>query len=159
RIAAQGFMVALATALVTVPLCIMAARRSGIVDHPGGRKQHAHVTPLLGGVGAFVAMGVGLLVVQKLGPAAAGLDLRVQEIGWVLGAGMIIFLIGLVDDIFKDRMSFQLKLLGQVFGVLVVMWPHIATLVQRGGSLNDWAYQLFSLCWYLTIVNSFNFSD
>jgi UDP-GlcNAc:undecaprenyl-phosphate GlcNAc-1-phosphate transferase len=39
------------------------------------------------------------------------------------------------------------------------MGPRAAELVTEGGALKEWLYLLFSLGWYLTIVNSFNFSD
>jgi UDP-GlcNAc:undecaprenyl-phosphate GlcNAc-1-phosphate transferase len=64
-----------------------------------------------------------------------------------------------VDDVFKDRLPFQLKLLGQILGVLVLMGPQLGDLVTHGGESGRWLYQLFFLGWYLTIVNSFNFSD
>jgi UDP-GlcNAc:undecaprenyl-phosphate GlcNAc-1-phosphate transferase len=158
-LAAQGFSVAFLVALVTVPVCIMVARRANIVDKPGGRKQHEVVTPLLGGVGVFLAVCAGLLVVQQLGSGTEALNLNLREVGAVLVAAAVIFVIGLIDDVFKDRMAFQLKLLGQIFGVMVLMWPHVQRLAQENGSVNEWLYQLFFLCWYLTIVNSFNFSD
>jgi UDP-GlcNAc:undecaprenyl-phosphate GlcNAc-1-phosphate transferase len=158
-IAAQGLSVALTTALVAVPICSAIARRTGIVDKPGGRKTHAQVTPLLGGVGVFLATAVGLALINQLTGGSGQLDLRLGEIRHVLFAATVIFVIGLIDDVFKDRLSFQLKLLGQIAGVLVLMWGNLEQLVTEGGPPKDWLYQLFFLCWYLTIVNSFNFSD
>ncbi len=157
--AAQGLSVAVLASLVAMPLCILLARRIGVVDKPGGRKQHARTTPLLGGVGVFVATAVGLLAVQRWAAPPAGLDLKLPEIHLVLLASIVVFFVGLVDDIFKDRMAFQPKLLGQVAGVVVLMWPQLVRLFTEGGPLQDWLYQLFFLCWFLTIVNSFNFSD
>jgi UDP-GlcNAc:undecaprenyl-phosphate/decaprenyl-phosphate GlcNAc-1-phosphate transferase len=159
RIAAQSLSVALSAALVTVPLCILLARRFGVVDKPGGRKQHGVVTPLLGGVGIVAAVAVGLVLVQVQSTRPGGLNLKLEEIAHVIVAAGVIFLIGLIDDVFKDRMSFQLKLLGQVAGVLVLMGDHLWKLLQQGGLLPEWLYMLFFLGWYLTIVNSFNFSD
>jgi UDP-GlcNAc:undecaprenyl-phosphate/decaprenyl-phosphate GlcNAc-1-phosphate transferase len=157
--AAQGLTVAFVVALLTVPLCIAVARRCNIVDHPGGRKQHGKVTPLLGGVGVFLAVAVGLLAVELMARGRADVDLRLQDIFAVLLAAAVIFVIGLVDDVFKDRMAFQLKLAGQVIGVLVLAWPQLGRMLREGGTANEWLYQLFFMCWFLTIVNSFNFSD
>jgi UDP-GlcNAc:undecaprenyl-phosphate/decaprenyl-phosphate GlcNAc-1-phosphate transferase len=156
---AQGFSVAVTAALVVVPVCIALALRTGVVDKPGGRKQHGAVTPLLGGVGVFAAAAAGIAVVQWQTAASAGLDLHIDEIAFVMAASLVMFLIGLVDDVFKDRMAFQLKLLGQIVGVLVLMGPRLFNLVTHGGGAPEWLYQLFFLGWYLTIVNSFNFSD
>jgi UDP-GlcNAc:undecaprenyl-phosphate GlcNAc-1-phosphate transferase len=159
RTAAQGFSAALTVALIAVPLCMLLARRAKIVDHPGGRKEHERITPLLGGVGVVIAGAVGLLVIERQVSGEAGVDLRLREIGFVLSASMIMFLTGLVDDIWKDRLPFQIKLCGQIAAVLLLMSPQLSTLVTEGGPLRQWLYQLAFLCWYLTIVNSFNFSD
>lgn len=155
---AQAFSVALTAALVLVPLCIALARRLGVVDKPGGRKTHARVTPLLGGAGVFAAAVTAMGVVAWQS-STLGTDLRLGDIAHVLAAGAIMFLIGLIDDVFKESMVFQLKLLGQLLGVGVLMWPRIAALFTEGGSAGQWAYQVFFLLWYLTVVNSFNFSD
>lgn len=155
---AQAFSVALTAALVLVPLCIALARRLGVVDKPGGRKTHAKVTPLLGGVGVFTAAVTAMAVVAWQS-GTVGANLQLGDITQVLAAGAVMFLIGLIDDVFKETMVFQLKLLGQVLGVLVLMWPRLAALVTEGGEPGQWAYQVFFLLWYLTIVNSFNFSD
>ncbi|HTE05942.1 MAG TPA: MraY family glycosyltransferase [Planctomycetota bacterium] len=156
---AEGLLMAFLVALVTVPLCIVVARRCNIVDHPGGRKTHGKVTPLLGGVGVFLAVAISLLAVELMTRGSTQIDLRLQEVGPVLGAAAVIFVIGLIDDVFKDRMAFQLKLAGQILGVVILDWPQLSRLVQEGGAPKDWLYQLFFLCWFLTIVNSFNFSD
>jgi UDP-GlcNAc:undecaprenyl-phosphate GlcNAc-1-phosphate transferase len=156
---AQGFSVAFTAALVVVPLCIALALRAGVVDKPGGRKQHGRVTPLLGGAGVLLAAAAGVGVVQWQTAATASVDLHFEQIGFVMAAALVMFLIGLVDDVFKDRLAFQLKLLGQILGVLVLMGPQLSDLVTHGGEPGRWLYQLFFLGWYLTIVNSFNFSD
>lgn len=161
RIAAQGFAVALTTALLVVPCCIALARRFGIVDKPGGRKTHASVTPLLGGVGVVVAAGLGAAVVLWQSEARLGSDLGLRDTRFlfvVLGS-LVLFVIGLVDDVFKETMTFQPKLVGQIVGVLLLMSPQLMRLYEQGGPADQWLYQLFFLGWYLTIVNSFNFSD
>jgi UDP-GlcNAc:undecaprenyl-phosphate GlcNAc-1-phosphate transferase len=156
RIAAQGFAVALTVALVLMPGAIRLARRFGIVDKPGGRKTHAQVTPLLGGFTVVVASVVAYLVVDH----RIGEELDFQVIYYVIAGSLVLFLIGLIDDLFKESMTFQPKLLGQVIGVLVLMWPGLVSLWDDpAAGLDRWLYQLFFLCWYLAIVNSFNFSD
>ena len=41
-------------AAVLVLALIRPARHYGLVDHPGGRKQHTAVTPLVGGLAIFL---------------------------------------------------------------------------------------------------------
>lgn len=159
KVAAQGFAVAITTSLLVMPLCMALARRLGVVDKPGGRKTHERVTPLLGGVGVVVATTLGFLVIQHQAERWIPQDLRFDEIWYVIAGSLVLFAIGLIDDIFKDSMTFQPKLLGQIIGVLVLMWPQLSTMVSDGATTAQWLYQLFFLGWYLTIVNSFNFSD
>ncbi len=158
-LAAQGFSVALTAALVIVPLCMAAALRLGIVDRPGGRKTHERVTPLLGGVGVVLGAAAGLAVINWQSGPASSVQLRLSEAVWVLSGTAVVFVIGLVDDVFKESMVFQLKLLGQILGVAVLMFPRFEALLSDGGNAGQWAYAAFYLLWYLTIVNSFNFSD
>ncbi|GJM22225.1 MAG: undecaprenyl-phosphate alpha-N-acetylglucosaminyl 1-phosphate transferase [Planctomycetota bacterium] len=159
RVAAQGFAVALTTALVVMPLCMRLARAWGIVDKPGGRKTHEIVTPLMGGVGVLIAAVMGFAVVVHQSDALLDTDLRWGEIAFVASGSLVLFAVGFIDDVFKDSMTFQPKLIGQVIGVGVLMWPHLSLLLEQGGSWDQWLYQLFFLGWFLTIVNSFNFSD
>lgn len=160
RIAAQGFAVALTVALVIMPGVIALARRFGVVDKPGGRKTHEKVTPLLGGLGVVVASTVAYLVVQWSLREKIGDDLDFPVILHVVAGSLVLFAIGLIDDIFKESMAFQPKLLGQIVGVVVLMWPGLVSLWDDpSAGIERWFYQLFFLCWYLTIVNSFNFSD
>ena len=52
------------TALVTCAALVLALRsvahHIGVVDHPGGRKQHEHPTPTVGGVAMFLAVALTL---------------------------------------------------------------------------------------------------
>lgn len=92
---------------------------SGIVAKPGGRRTHAHTTPLLGGVAMYLAFAVTLIVALALDKnlfldkAAFGvlvsasfvalvgvLDDKYELPGWVqavtiAGAGLILFFFGI----------------------------------------------------------------
>jgi UDP-GlcNAc:undecaprenyl-phosphate GlcNAc-1-phosphate transferase len=159
--AALGLLASLVTALVSMPLCIRLALRFGLVDKPGGRKTHEKVTPLMGGVGLVMAALVGFAVVAWQSSERLDTDLGLDDprFLFVIAGSLVLFLTGLVDDVFKETMTFQPKLLGQIAGVLLLMWPHLEQLLDGGGSVAGWLYQLFFLGWYLTIINSFNFSD
>jgi UDP-GlcNAc:undecaprenyl-phosphate GlcNAc-1-phosphate transferase len=56
----QVFIVSLVSCLVLTFLFRGLAHHFGIVDHPGGRKQHTHCTPLVGGLAMFVAVLLAL---------------------------------------------------------------------------------------------------
>lgn len=157
RFALQGFVVAFSAALLLVPLCMAVARRLDIVDRPGGRKQHERVTPLLGGAAVFLSFGLGLWIISRAAEGSSGLDL--SAIKQVLIGGSVLFVIGLIDDVFKDTLGFVPKLLGQIVGVLVITWPRPWAFFEAGAEAREIVYFVFLLLWYLTIVNSFNFSD
>ena len=68
-------------------LLIRVAPRLGLVDHPGGRKEHAASTPLIGGIAIALSCVVGLAVVPF--PHA-----------WPLALAMLIMMaVGIADDI------------------------------------------------------------
>ena len=48
-------------ALLITPLVAWAARRLGLMDLPGGRRQHAAPIPRIGGLGIAVAFGLAIL--------------------------------------------------------------------------------------------------
>ena len=74
------FLVPFTVALLLTPRLARAARRMGILDHPGSRKAHLEATPYLGGV----AVAAGLCVA---GLATGGTSRQVIAI---LGCGIAI---------------------------------------------------------------------
>ncbi len=159
QLALQGFGVAFTTTLILVPLCIMIARRFGIVDVPGGRKQHSQSTALLGGVAVFFGSVAGAVAMITSDVEIKGFTWEAEQLHRVIVGCSIIFLVGLLDDFFKDRMPFQPKLAGQILGVLYIAWPLMTTLFEAGGPIGQWLYLIFFISWFLMIINSFNFSD
>lgn len=84
-----GTLVATATALWARPLGV----RLGVIDKPdGGRKLHANPTPLVGGVGLYLALLAGLALTLvafgEVSPAAGG----------VFVVATVFFLLGFMDD-------------------------------------------------------------
>jgi len=80
--------VALAIALVAVPLLIRAARKVGLVDTPDARKQHQGAVPLVGGVAIFFASGLAITALDAWGKVPPGF----------IAAAAAILLIGVLDD-------------------------------------------------------------
>lgn len=104
-IAAIGFVVT----LICTAFFRVVALRFGYTDNPGGRKSHAHPTPVVGGL----AMAVGLIV--------AGFCLPVSFVsyeGLIFGALLLLF-VGAVDDILD--VSARIRLLTQVVAALAVI--------------------------------------
>ena len=82
----------------------------GLVDKPGGRKEHARSVPLVGGVSIFAAL--------LLAAFASGIS---REIGWFLFALSTIIAIGLWDDVtdIPPKLKFAIQLIASaimIFG-------------------------------------------
>lgn len=99
-------ILSIATILISIKLFIPAAKRIGLMDYPGGRKNHAHDTPLIGGVAIFCGLCVNLLVL----PIASKLYL-----GMLIGASLLL-LVGVIDDLFNIRP--KIRILAQTITAL-----------------------------------------
>jgi UDP-GlcNAc:undecaprenyl-phosphate GlcNAc-1-phosphate transferase len=123
----------LAAALVTdlsVPLAERVALLLRAVDHPGGRKHQTTVTPRLGGVAiaaglAFGAAGVALARWPLLSSTLS----RSEIIAFAMGA-IIVFLVGVVDDVVG--VSTVKKFAAQTLGAMLLV--HVG-----------WSFQVISL--------------
>jgi len=129
------------------------ARKIGIVDVPGGRKEHEEHTPLIGGIGIFAGFAFcALLVGFTLYPYRA------------LFAGMgFLLIVGLLDDL-HDLGATEKVMLQLAAGVALV-WPG-ALLISDLGVFPG--VGLFSLGWFaipftllcvVGLINSVNMLD
>ncbi len=129
------------------------ALRNNIVDYPDqARKLHAVPTPLLGGIGIFVALAVALYSGRAI--ILSG-NLEAQHWLGVLVGALIIVIGGVIDDVKKllpiQQFSFA------VAAVLAVVWGGVG--IEKitdptGGLLylNSWAIPLFSMVWILGMM-------
>jgi len=108
------------TVLMTVILEQLAPR-IGMVDHPGGRKQHAREVPLVGGVAIFFGFIASMLGDETFYPAI-----------WPLAAMAMMVSIGILDDI--HEISARYKLLGQLV-VAAVLVLSSDTVIESFGNL------------------------
>lgn len=117
------FSAAIVSLLLT-PLVRAISLKWGLVDYPGGRKVHTEPISRLGGVAIFAGV-IAAVAVQMVGeryygwsPAFLGQQgTRVDLVGLFGGLGLI-FLVGLVDDIWD--LSPGPKLGGQIVAATIV---------------------------------------
>lgn len=154
---AIGFTIALLVSLVLVPIVRRRAIAAGYYDAPGERKIHKHPIPRLGGIaiwlGFMLALGaVGLLSWKpELGSSLPG----------ILAGGTIIFILGLLDDLFN--LSPYLKLAIQFIAALTAFFlgvqinnldlPGAQLLVLNALSLP------VTVIWLVGLMNAMNFID
>ncbi len=93
-------------------ICLLkpAANKIGLVDHPGGRKDHTQSTPLVGGLAIFFGVALTAAISFQLSSHYAFFSI----------AGLLV-LVGVLDDLYdipsRVRLIFQI-----VAGLLMVFW-------------------------------------
>lgn len=97
------------TALAIVVLSPL-AKKIGLVDYPGGRKQHEGDIPLVGGMAIFIGMVAGLVYSNT----------TIPHFHAFVTVASLLFIVGLVDD-FLDIPAI-VKLLAQITAALIMIY-------------------------------------
>jgi UDP-GlcNAc:undecaprenyl-phosphate GlcNAc-1-phosphate transferase len=156
--------IAAATTFLLTPLARRIAIRWRALALPRDRDVHAVATPRMGGAALFFGFAFALFVASRLPTLHAAFS-NGPRMGWVVGAGAIICLIGIFDD--RWELDSLTKLAGQVLatGLMVtlggvqlgaVYWPF------NGGSTFSFDRNLgIPVTVLLTVVtiNALNFID
>lgn len=117
---------ALIASALAIRMAVPVAQRIGLVDKPGGHKQHDRHVPLVGGLGIYTAvmavLVVGALSRQELQPLFGAL---------LLGTTLL-FLVGMIDDM--RQLSVRLRFAVQaVAATITALWGGI--MLQDFGAL------------------------
>ncbi len=147
-----GAALALAVVVLLTPAVGGMARLLGVVDRPGGRRQHARAVPRLGGIALFF----GIIV-----PALAFLDFGRETRGLLLGAA-VATTVGAIDD-FRGLAWWE-KLGGQLAAAAIPVgfgiWVDRFTFPVLGiHDLSPWAGVPLTIVWIVAIMNMVNFLD
>ncbi|MCH8812883.1 MAG: hypothetical protein IID07_13720 [Gemmatimonadetes bacterium] len=151
---------ALVTTLIVTPIVRSAALRWGRISMASPDRWHARPTPNLGGVAIFVGFAVAVVVATLLIPG----DLSIREVSTravvplthrdgLLLAAVMIFALGLVDDLVRLRPS--TKLIGQLVAASVLLMSGIGVWL-TGIYVVD---VMVSLFWFIGITNALNLLD
>lgn len=84
---------------VVIPAVLPLARRFGMVDHPGGRKQHDAAIPVIGGLVIFGALALTHLSFEH--------GLSPQSLTFIAGAGLLV-VVGQLDDMWDLHWSWRI---------------------------------------------------
>lgn len=141
-------------AFLTTPVVIKIADAKQLFDHPSALKVHYTPIPTFGGVAFFVAVlfSVILLVSFKSAP----------EMQLFIAASIVVFLIGLKDDILL--ISPTKNFLGQLLSVFLLTYQGHFQLSSLQGllgiyELNTGVATIFTYLTVLLIINIFNLID
>ena len=156
--------------LVAVAVVRRYAAKLGLLDRPGHRKIHLNPIPLGGGLG----IGLGVIATFAIGSAIVfsmhaesewipdlvrpqwnGMRKQAGQLWLLLGGGLVLMLLGLLDDC--RGLAWQLRLVVEV---------GIATAVVYGQGLQltafidlPWFTGLLSVLWIVGLINAFNMMD
>jgi UDP-GlcNAc:undecaprenyl-phosphate/decaprenyl-phosphate GlcNAc-1-phosphate transferase len=150
--AAEFFAATGAISAIAVVMFSRVAPLIGIMDVPGGRKQHAGAVPLVGGISIFVALLAGAVMVG-IAPRA----------GYFLLALSIIIAVGMWDDV--AEISPRIRFVIQIIASTLMIWGANVQLSSLGDLFGYRPLGLWILGVPLTIfaivgvVNSVNMMD
>lgn len=149
-----SFVSAFVIAYLAMPLVIGLAYRIGAVDRPDSRKVHSGSMPRMGGMAIFFAFMAVMLFMVLTGRITGAF------VGIIYGS-IIIFLVGLVDDIFQIRP--RVKLLGQIAAAAVAIYfgvvVHFVTNPFDGWFTLGYFAIPVTLLWVVGITNAINLID
>ena len=144
------------------------ARRWNIMDQPGERKMHSKPMPLLGGVAIWLTFYI-MIFGHLLAAIAFGhhssewiegnvvsflRENLVFKLAGIFAGGLVIFVLGVVDDLYSLRP--ETKLVGQIVAALALVIPGIRVEVFSG---NIWITGAITVVWVVMMTNSLNFLD
>ena len=149
---AAAFLAPLALAWVLTPFMLRLALRRRVLDGPTeeARKAQQAAVPYLGGVAIVAGFSALVFVAAALARAPSVL----LQLGVLLGVGLVLAVMGLVDDL-SGGISARLRLLVEVAaGVAVHVTGSGADL--RGPA---WIDLLVTVVWVVGVTNAFNLLD
>jgi len=139
---------AFAVSLAVLSLLLRSPVGARFVVVPAGERWREQPTPLFGGVGIFAGFVAGVGVAL-----AAGIIDWNGELGGILGGVTIVFVTGLVDDLW--HLSPVAKLAAQLIAAVVVLTSGLNVEIV-GNDVLAWA---LGLVWLVGITNAFNLLD
>lgn len=152
------FAICLLLSGIAIRISIGMAHLFGVMDHPGGHKQHDTSTPFVGGVGVMTALIGALSLANYYFPS---LSLEPLE-AIVLGAVMI-FLTGFIDDIWQ--LNYKARFLSQTIVALTMVFLGGVVLNDLGELVPGLSVQLHALAIPFTVfatigvINALNMID
>jgi UDP-GlcNAc:undecaprenyl-phosphate GlcNAc-1-phosphate transferase len=122
--------------------------RGRLVAVPSDSRWHEQPTPLLGGIGIFAGFLAGILLALATGAVEWS-----GELGGIVAGVAIVFVAGLVDDLW--HLSPVAKLAAQILAAVVVLASGLNVEIV-GNDVLAWA---IGLLWLVGITNAFNLLD
>ncbi|SBT08621.1 Glycosyl transferase family 4 [Candidatus Accumulibacter aalborgensis] len=144
--------------IVTIRIAMSLMGHFGILDQPGGHKQHDISTPFTGGFGVFAVLIAAIYLTPRYFPDISLHPLHVMALG-----GAILFATGLADDIWNLNFRTRFFIQGLVAMLMIVLGGvELQSLGQlalgNGIKLGVWAAP-FTVFATVGLINAFNMID
>lgn len=152
-----GSVISYLVGVFVVPVVIYFSQKNGLVDLPGERKIHSHPVSRLGGIAIWLSTMITFLVLVFLSYYPYGSLLS----GILLGSSLM-FLLGLVDDIFCLDAKFKLFIQVAIATIVWLLGIRIGTIFNPFGDpiiLNWFISYILTMLWIVGISNAVNFID
>ena len=164
-----GFLVALAISFLITPLIRERALAMGLVDKPDERRIHKTPTPRLGGIAILVSIVITSILYLIIFGRYTTSRIDIIELEGIAVGGILIFFIGLLDDI--KPLNAWFKLSGQIFAAtsawfLGVKIEFLANPIYYIDHVHTSTFQLseaisliVTVIWLVAISNAINLID
>ena len=149
------FSTLLCAAAVTVGAIPLLRHTIGkfLTDTPGGLKTHAKAVPMLGGCAIFLGTIISLVLIRFTTNFPTG---TLHSLRGILGAGTLIFMLGLLDDLRKPKgLPIWLRLLVQAGAASLLVYYGVYVQIFTF----DWLNYGITFLWLLSLTNAFNLLD
>jgi UDP-GlcNAc:undecaprenyl-phosphate GlcNAc-1-phosphate transferase len=163
-----SFVLAVLVAAIATPAVAALSHRFGLLDRPGGRRQHRIPIPRPGGLAVFAAFSAVIGLFWSIdaivgAPFTIPAEVRSPEFRLVMLAAFIGVVIGFIDDLFDIRARWQL--LGQLVigGMVVAAGVQVDAINNPFDPVNALHLGVlaipFTLFWISGMINALNFID
>ena len=147
-----GFIVAIVVSLLLCNVLARVAPALGLIDRPGGHRDHEVETPLVGGLAMYTAFVLASL-----------LFLDVAEMRGLLIGGGLLVLIGALDD--RYELATSVRFITQILAAMSIVYFDGAQLMDLGRLFTDhvlllgrWSV-LMTVFAVVGVINAINMSD
>lgn len=139
-----------------VPLVIAYSKKEGLVDLPNERKIHKKPVSRLGGVAIWSSTMLTFLLLVLLSYYPYG-----SLLSGILLGGSLMFLLGLVDDVYNLSAKFKLFIQIAIVTIVYLLGVKIDTIINPFGGVFElgWLSYPITLLWIVGICNAVNFID
>lgn len=149
-----AFITAFALTYVAIPSIIYLSIKKNLYDEPGERRSHTVNTPALGGIAIFAGMIFSIIMWTPFN--------YFGDLQYILCAFIIIFLIGIRDDL--DAISPSKKLVAELLAAAILVFKANVKITSMYGifgiyELNPFISISLSIFTIIVIINAFNLID